>query len=147
MLASENQLNLHKTGFKWRQSELTRPLSHKTVLQIWQLEIACSANPLCLQSDLELVPEILLGIPEARLQAMQAALGRVWHRFLWSDNPMHQTVFQPVIQQNLAMPPRSKRAYEKLGHESPLSLPEPQHSNLIQDDAFATLMQALYGRL
>ena len=94
------------------------------------------------------MPDILLGIPEARLQAMQAALGRVWHRFLWSDNPMHQTLFQPIIQQNLPTPSGSKRALDSdSGHEPPHSLPEPQHSNLTQDDAFATLMQALYGRL
>ena len=121
-------------------------LAPQDSLQLPQL--ACSAAPCGLQSDLELVPEILLGIPEARLQAMQAALGWVWHRFLWSNNPMHQAVFGPVIQQNLPTPSNSKRAHDRdSGRVPPRSLPEPQHSNLTRDDAFATLMQALHGRL
>lgn len=52
-------------------------------------------NFLCTaQADLARLPQILLGVSDAELAAMQRALAHVWHRFLYSSLPIFRGIMQ-----------------------------------------------------
>lgn len=82
------------------------------------------------QADIERLPEILLAVPEARLQAMQAAVRSVWQRFMWSSLPIFNGIVRDVLASNAAQ-------------NASMVSPDACCAEADRDDAFATVMQWL----
>ncbi len=80
------------------------------------------------EDQLAQLPELLLAVPPARLEAMQAALARVWHRFTYFSHP--------AIRQQLA-----RSANMTLGGGN------SRLKRALHNDAFHTILQWLAGRM
>ena len=79
------------------------------------------------QADVERLPQILLAVPKARLEAMQRALRTVWQRFMWSSLPIFRGIVRDLYQSTAPHDPSGEACCD-----------DPA-----RDDAFATVMQWL----
>lgn len=95
-------------------------------------------------ADAEKLPEILLAVPKARVEAMQRRIAQVWSRVAWTSyRPYAKRV--RVLQRENA---ERRRAAAGRGEPEGASLPMPVPDlDPERDDAFGTLMQWLYWRL
>lgn len=91
------------------------------------------------QADMARLPEILGGVPEERRGEMRQALAQVWHRYSYSSYRPYSKEFRDI---------QSMHAEAGAAGTAALSLPA-QVADLdpAADDAFATVMAWLYGRL
>jgi hypothetical protein len=83
--------------------------------------------------------QILLAIPEDRIQRMQRRLGRVWHRFAYTRGKVMRSAFEKLHQDNIRVLP-----HESNDQQQPL---RPVRRFNHNDDAFGTIMQWLYSRI
>jgi hypothetical protein len=105
--------------------------------------------------------QILLAIPEDRIQRMQRRLGRVWHRFAYTRGKMVNEIFTRDHRHN-TMNNLPKAWRDRLGDKKiplppelqntsypwpVLAWPHPSSYGLNHDDAFGTIMQWLYSRI
>eukprot|EP00798_Chlamydomonas_sp_ICE-L_P013248 gene13248-19085_t len=107
------------------------------------------------ESSIPDVPQILLSIPEERVQRMQHCIQKIWHRFAYTAGPFMKaahhnvraanmkaasdpafTTIASVVSSAVGASPRSKAAQDVV-------LPEWPH----QDDAFHTILQWLYSKI
>ena len=104
--------------------------------------------------------QILLSIPEDRIQRMQRRLGRVWHRFAYTRGKMVRPMLSREHEINTF---RLARAWkDRLGEQMVplppdlvnssypwpvLAAPHTSSHALYHDDAFGTIMQWLYSRI
>ncbi|KAL4457917.1 hypothetical protein ABPG75_012782 [Micractinium tetrahymenae] len=96
------------------------------------------------QADLGRLPEILQAVPEERRQAMRRSLATVWQRYAYSSWRPYARAFKHIQWEHADL-----RAGE-LGSEgpAPASLPATVPGlDPAADDAFATIMAWLYGRI
>ncbi len=84
------------------------------------------------QADIEQLPQILLAVPEARLQAMQRSLRNVWQRFMWSSLPIFRGIVRDIYNSN---------SNSVLDMSAEACCKDPA-----REDAFATVMQWLAHR-
>lgn len=84
-----------------------------------------------MQADVEQLPQILLAVSDAQLEAMQRALRSVWQRFMWSSLPIFRDIVGGICELNAV---RANASAASLGAGC---------SDAAQDDAFATVMQWL----
>lgn len=75
------------------------------------------------ESSVEHLPEILMAVPDDRIQRMQRALAKMWHRFAYLSHPK--------LKQSVAEAMESAR----------------QRFMLWEDDALGTIMQWLHSRI
>ncbi len=92
------------------------------------------------EADVEKTPQILQSIGAPLLLQMQRALAKVWHRFAWVGSPFHRATMPALFEKN----------HE--GNVHAPELPSGHHFRArlqfpVQEDAFATLMQWLHGRM
>ena len=80
------------------------------------------------EDQLAQLPELLLAVAPQRLEAMQAALARVWHRFTYFSHP--------AIRQELA-----RSTNMTLGSSN------SRLKRALHNDAFHTIIQWLAGRM
>ncbi len=87
------------------------------------------------EKDCHLLPEVLLAVTPERFKAMQLAVSKVWHRFVYSSLPMFQRDIKAARNKTTLI-------------EEPLSLPHQKlDGDPAEDDAFATIMQWLYSQI
>jgi hypothetical protein len=89
-------------------------------------------------SDGILSCQILLSIPEDRIQRMQRRLGRVWHRFAYTRGKVIRSTFEQFHRENL------QGSVQEDSSEQPLKRVRRYPHD---DDAFGTIMQWLYSRI
>ena len=89
--------------------------------------------------------QILLSIPEDRIQRMQRRLGRVWHRFAYTRGKVIRSTFEQIHRENHRGGPGHDQghAQEPLSDQPLRSVRRYPHD----DDAFGTIMQWLYSRI
>ena len=93
------------------------------------------------EADIERTPQILLAISDPALLLMQANLVKVWHRFVWMGSALHRSTLPRVYGENLR---RGASAAPELPAGHPF---RPRHRFPVHEDAFATLMTWLHGRI
>lgn len=92
------------------------------------------------EADIERTPEILSSISDPLLRQMQASLAKVWHRFAWMGSALHRSILPDIY----AMNKRRGAAAPELPSKHPF---RPRQRYPVHEDAFATLMTWLHGRI
>lgn len=90
------------------------------------------------EKDVDKVLDILLAIPDRTLAAMQAHLGKVWHRFRYVSTNLIKTDTANILRQNKMHPH---------GKDVGALLPHPFVGEPHVDDAFSTILQWLHSRI
>eukprot|EP00798_Chlamydomonas_sp_ICE-L_P012372 gene12372-15557_t len=91
------------------------------------------------QSELHRTAEILTAISDERVEEMQKALTKVWHRFAYATSPLHRTMMHGIYQGNAY---NSGVLFNHTGHHF-----NPRTRYPRKDDALHTIMQWLYGKM
>lgn len=94
--------------------------------------------------------QILRDIPQQRIESMQRALARVWHRFVYASHPHLQTAIrrqQGEIKHQEAAAFAAAQPVEEMPPVDGSLLPQRFTGQLGTDDAFATIMQWLHSRI
>ena len=92
------------------------------------------------ERDAARVVRILREVPPERVEAMQDALGKVWHRFAYLSHPAEIRKAQEARQTN----EQQQAGAATAGFAS---RPHPYTGDLVKDDAFSTIMQWLHSRM
>ena len=93
------------------------------------------------EADIERTPEILLSISDQLLHQMQASLAEVWHRFAWMGSSLHRSLLPEVYAENK----RLRDSAPELPRRHPFR--PRQQWGPVHEDAFATVMTWLHGRI
>ncbi|KAG1658533.1 hypothetical protein FOA52_008419 [Chlamydomonas sp. UWO 241] len=88
------------------------------------------------EADIERTPEIISGISDAQILAMQKAITKVWHRFGYMGSPLHRKVLPNVYRQA-----ESSKDFPSDHHF------KPHESYPVRSDALGTILQWLYSRM
>ena len=92
------------------------------------------------EADIERTPEILLSISDPLLLQMQASLAKVWHRFAWMGSALHHSTLPHIYEAN--------KGRGASAPELPPTHPFRRRQRYpVHEDAFATLMTWLHGRI
>ena len=92
------------------------------------------------ERDAARVVRILREVSPERVEAMQDALGKVWHRFAYLSHPAEVRKAHEARQVN-----EEKRA--GVAAAGFASRPHPYTGDLVKDDAFNTIIQWLHSRV
>ena len=94
-----------------------------------------------MQSQVPRLPYVVNAISAERQQEMQRRVAMVWHRFLYSSNPLFPKALQSAIANYKAWHPGDRLT------SADASIPAAVHDALGKDDAFSSVLQWLYHRI
>jgi hypothetical protein len=99
-------------------------------------------------ADIPRIPQILQAISPAQVASMQAAIERMWHRMVWLNHPLLAEKVAKLYSNNVRKQRDSMSSSSSSNSSKPVQPGvRPLGLEQLKNDAFQTVIQALYSRL